>query len=145
MLGSALASTAFTLNQKVKAEEKKHITTNNNNNDNNNNLPTFTMAEVAKHKTKETGMWVIFKGEVYDITEFVEGHPGGKEKIALAAGGDVEDFWFLYPIHYNNPAVRDVLDQYRIGKLDPEVFFFFFGGGGGGDEKNWNTVILIMI
>ena len=88
-------------------------------------LPVYSLEEVAKHNKPETRMWVIFKGEVYDITDFAEGHPGGKEKISLAAGGDVEDFWFLYPIHYNNAAVRDVLDQYRIGKLDPKVSFFF--------------------
>ena len=38
----------------------------------------FSSSDVAKHKSKETGIWVSYDGGVYDITEFVDGHPGGK-------------------------------------------------------------------
>ena len=33
---------------------------------------------------------------MYDITDFVANHPGGSEKIILAAGGPVEPWWNLY-------------------------------------------------
>jgi len=36
---------------------------------------------------------------VYDITDFVESHPGGKDKIMMAAGGSVEPFWKVFAIH----------------------------------------------
>ena len=65
-------------------------------------LPTFTKAEVAKHNSLESGdkrVWVIFRGAVYDITEFVQNHPGGMEKIMTAAGGEVEPYWSLYRQH----------------------------------------------
>jgi len=39
---------------------------------------------------------VHLKGKVYDITTFIASHPGGSEKIKLAAGKGVEPFWALY-------------------------------------------------
>ena len=41
-------------------------------------------------------IWVTYGGMVYDITDFVANHPGGSEKIILAAGGPVEPWWNLY-------------------------------------------------
>ena len=54
---------------------------------------------VAKHTTAESGIWVVFGGDVYDITSFVQNHPGGMEKIMTAAGGEVEPYWSLYRQH----------------------------------------------
>ena len=59
-------------------------------------LPIYSKAEVAKHRTAESGIWVVFGGDVYDITSFVQNHPGGMEKIMTAAGGEVEPYWSLY-------------------------------------------------
>ena len=36
----------------------------------------YRRSEVQKHKTKETGVWVIYKDGIYDITSFVANHPG---------------------------------------------------------------------
>ena len=41
-------------------------------------LPEFSLDEISKHKTAAEGIWVTHGRNVYDITEFVEGHPGGK-------------------------------------------------------------------
>lgn len=38
------------------------------------------------HKTKKDGIWVTYQDGVYDITDFVDGHPGGKGRIMMAAG-----------------------------------------------------------
>ena len=35
-------------------------------------LPIYSKAEVAKHTTPESGIWVVFRGDVYDITTFVQ-------------------------------------------------------------------------
>jgi hypothetical protein len=58
-------------------------------------LPIYTRADVASHKTPETGIWVSFKSGVYDITNFVEVHPGGT-KINMAFGGAIDPFWMVY-------------------------------------------------
>lgn len=79
-------------------------------------MPTFSRADVAKHKTAETGIWVTFKDGVYDVTEFVDKHPGGN-KILLAAGGAVDSFWVVYQQHAHS-HVHEILAKYRIGSLD---------------------------
>ncbi|GAX85602.1 hypothetical protein CEUSTIGMA_g13017.t1 [Chlamydomonas eustigma] len=79
-------------------------------------LPTFTVEEVAEHRDLKSGIWITYKGEVYDITEFIEAHPGGVAKIMLAAGGSIEPFWAMYKQH-NKDEVRSILAQYKVGKL----------------------------
>eukprot|EP00617_Octactis_speculum_P027459 CAMPEP_0185771048 /NCGR_PEP_ID=MMETSP1174-20130828/62910_1 /TAXON_ID=35687 /ORGANISM="Dictyocha speculum, Strain CCMP1381" /LENGTH=72 /DNA_ID=CAMNT_0028456769 /DNA_START=6 /DNA_END=220 /DNA_ORIENTATION=- len=46
----------------------------------------FTRAQVATHTTLEDRIWVTYQDGVYDITEFIANHPGGSDKIRLAAG-----------------------------------------------------------
>ena len=93
-------------------------------------LPTFTRAEVAKHNSLESGVWVLFRGGVYDITEFVQNHPGGVEKILTAAGQSVEPFWALYRQHLQPASaggappvpkdhVAEILGPLQVGWLDP--------------------------
>ena len=72
-------------------------------------LPTFTKAEVARHASAETGIWVTFRGGVYDITQFVQNHPGGVDKILMAAGGSVEPFWRLYRQHLQTTCASGAL------------------------------------
>lgn len=81
-------------------------------------LPVFKLEEVEKHKTKADRIWVTYKNGVYDVTEFVEQHPGGS-KLMLAAGGSLEPFWMLYAIH-NNPEVHELLETLRIGNVSLE-------------------------
>uniref|UniRef100_A0A3P8SMW6 Sulfite oxidase n=1 Tax=Amphiprion percula TaxID=161767 RepID=A0A3P8SMW6_AMPPE len=81
-------------------------------------LPVFSQEEVTKHRSLEDGIWVTYKGGVYDITEFVAMHPGG-DKIMLAAGGALEPFWALYAVH-NQEHVLEILSDYKVGELNLE-------------------------
>ncbi|XP_066527818.1 sulfite oxidase, mitochondrial isoform X1 [Hoplias malabaricus] len=81
-------------------------------------LPVYTQEEVTKHSSIDNGVWVTYKGSVYDITEFVAIHPGG-DKILLAAGGALEPFWALYAVH-GQDHVLDILSEYKVGILQPE-------------------------
>lgn len=57
-------------------------------------LPIYTSAQVAIHDGKKTSkVWMSYGGYVYDVTEFVANHPGGQQKILLAAGGAIEPYW----------------------------------------------------
>ena len=73
------------------------------------------MEEIARHNTKDAGIWVTFKDGVYDVTEFVENHPGG-DKLLLAAGSSIEPFWAMYNVH-NTEEVHTILETLRIGNL----------------------------
>lgn len=88
-------------------------------------LPVFSQEEVSKHRSLSDGVWVTYRGGVYDITEFVAMHPGG-EKILLAAGGALEPFWALYAVH-NQEHVLEILSEYKVGSscsAKTRIFFY---------------------
>merc|ERR1712070_453018 len=73
----------------------------------------ITMAEVAKHTTKES-CWVVVGGDVLDVTKFLKDHPGGELAILTFGGKDAtEEFNMIHP--------PDVIPKYApyapIGKL----------------------------
>ncbi|OYW85244.1 hypothetical protein B7Z17_02635, partial [Candidatus Saccharibacteria bacterium 32-49-10] len=41
---------------------------------------TFTMDEVASHNSR-TDCWTIISGQVYELTDFINRHPGGDEVL----------------------------------------------------------------
>ena len=53
---------------------------------------------------------------MYDVTDFLKSHPGGAEKLMLAAGGAIDPFWQMYPFHKVD-SVKELLEKYRVGDL----------------------------
>ncbi|EFQ33994.1 cytochrome b5-like Heme/Steroid binding domain-containing protein [Colletotrichum graminicola M1.001] len=53
----------------------------------------FTASEVKWHTTRETGIYIIIRGKVYDFTNFIDLHPGGSSIIAQVAGTDATSVW----------------------------------------------------
>lgn len=45
-------------------------------------------SEVQKHNTRDD-CWVVINGQVFDVTEFIDAHPGGVGAIVANAGKDV--------------------------------------------------------
>lgn len=80
----------------------------------------FRKAEVEQHSSIESRVWIIYKDGVYDITDFIPNHPGGEDKIKLAAGKSVEPFWAIYRQHYNSKLPMELLLPMRIGTLHPD-------------------------
>jgi nitrate reductase (NAD(P)H) len=75
-------------------------------------LPTYTMDEVAKHDTADD-LWVVLHGKVYDLSGFLDVHPGGEEALLLVAGQDAtHDF---DAIHGEGP--KRSKEKYVIGIL----------------------------
>ncbi|RLU15184.1 hypothetical protein DMN91_012178 [Ooceraea biroi] len=82
-------------------------------------LSTYTLEEIGKHDRKENRIWVTFRQGVYDITEFVDKHPGGPSKILMAAGGSIDPFWSIFANH-NTPEIYSLLESMRIGNISEE-------------------------
>lgn len=56
----------------------------------------YTMEEIAKHNTKDD-LWVVVKGVVMDLTNWLDEHPGGPEAIYNFMGRDAtEEFEMLH-------------------------------------------------
>jgi len=89
------------------SEPKRHVTR------------IVSLEEVRKHTTEAAGVWVVYGGEVFDVTPMLKEHPGGADAILSAAGGALESFWEYYPIHYRK-NVPEILQHYKIGVLSPE-------------------------
>jgi cytochrome b involved in lipid metabolism len=88
----------------------------------NKTLPFISRDEVEKHTTEDTGVWVTYNDGVFDLTSFIANHPGGKDKIFLAAGKDLSELWQQppYQLHYRSPLVFELLEEHRIGNLPVE-------------------------
>ncbi|MCO5589662.1 hypothetical protein L7F22_043630 [Adiantum nelumboides] len=50
----------------------------------------ITMDEVNKHKS-QGDLWLIVHGKVYDVSKFMDEHPGGDEVLLSEAGRDGSD------------------------------------------------------
>jgi cytochrome b involved in lipid metabolism len=53
-------------------------------------LPTFTVAQVAAHKSAKS-CFVTVGRNVYDVTDFLDSHPGGSDLVLEYGGKDVSD------------------------------------------------------
>ncbi|KAK2989621.1 hypothetical protein RJ640_027395 [Escallonia rubra] len=73
----------------------------------------YTKAEVSLHN-KRTDCWIIIKEKVYDVTSYIEEHPGG-DAILAHAGDDSTD-GFYGPQHATR--VFDMIDDFYVGDLD---------------------------
>ena len=70
--------------------------------------------EVARHNTAQD-CWVILGGKVYDVTDFLDDHPGGKKAILVYAGRDAtEEFEML---HAPNVLKKYLPAEACLGKL----------------------------
>ena len=78
------------------------------------NEKTYTMEEVAKHNSKES-CWTVIRGEVYDLTNWIDKHPGGADKILKICGKDGTDLFVRQ--HGGKEKPEKILESFEIGVL----------------------------
>eukprot|EP00286_Rhodomonas_abbreviata_P027366 CAMPEP_0181314522 /NCGR_PEP_ID=MMETSP1101-20121128/14867_1 /TAXON_ID=46948 /ORGANISM="Rhodomonas abbreviata, Strain Caron Lab Isolate" /LENGTH=120 /DNA_ID=CAMNT_0023421629 /DNA_START=77 /DNA_END=439 /DNA_ORIENTATION=- len=71
------------------------------------------MAELSKHTTKGD-IWIAVNGKVFDVTKYIEEHPGGEEQILEYGGMDATD---AFEDVGHSAGARDILMKYEIGEL----------------------------
>lgn len=82
-------------------------------------LPTIPLADVvAKNNDKQC--YVTVGTKVYDITPFLEDHPGGAELITQYGGRDVEEIMKDELSHTHSESAWDILDEHLIGFVATE-------------------------
>ena len=84
----------------------------------------FTQEEVSRHDTIDD-CWVIYNGFVYDITIFLEKHPGGAELILDKGGKDISDLFDDENFHKHSSAAQNLIRNYKIGILKTKKVCFF--------------------
>lgn len=77
---------------------------------------TVSLAEVAKHGTA-TSCYMVIHDKVYDITPFLDQHPGGEEVLLDHAGKDATEAF--EDVGHSEDA-RNMLAKYLVGDLPAE-------------------------
>lgn len=82
-------------------------------------LPTLPTAEVASHNTAKS-CYVTVGTKVYDITPFLDDHPGGADLVLEYAGKDVKEIMEDEVSHAHSESAWEILDDHIIGFVATE-------------------------
>ena len=74
----------------------------------------YSLAEVAEHKTPES-CWAAINGDVYDLTQWINGHPGGPNAIRSICG--TEASVIFNNRHGSMKEPMEKLPSLKIGSL----------------------------
>uniref|UniRef100_A0A1A8GXV1 Cytochrome b5 type B n=1 Tax=Nothobranchius korthausae TaxID=1143690 RepID=A0A1A8GXV1_9TELE len=73
----------------------------------------YTLEDVRAHNMIND-TWLIIHDKVYDVSKFLEEHPGGEEVLLEQAGADATESF--EDVGHSSDA-REMLQQYYIGEL----------------------------
>lgn len=91
-----------------KVSNEKNLT-NKNGNEKENHI---SWEELGKHNVKGD-CWMAVRGKVYDVTSWVEKHPGGEDTIVLNGGRDATQLFEAY----HPTKVYPTLSKYYVGEV----------------------------
>ena len=73
----------------------------------------YTMEEIAKHNAPPS-IWSVYKGDVYDITMYVDVHPAGKKILEKVYG---KDMTALYNKFHGYLRIESFIGPLKIGTV----------------------------
>jgi cytochrome b involved in lipid metabolism len=79
-------------------------------------LKKYALKEVAEH-TDRKSTWLVIHDKVYDVTKFLEEHPGGEEVLLEQGGKDATENF--EDVGHSTDA-RTIMKDYLIGELIDE-------------------------
>ncbi|GKU86069.1 hypothetical protein SLEP1_g59779 [Rubroshorea leprosula] len=74
----------------------------------------YTLAEVSEHNTPKD-CWLVIDGKVYNVTKFLEDHPGGDEVLLSSTGKDATDDF--EDVGHSSTA-KAMMDEYYVGDIN---------------------------
>ena len=83
----------------------------------------YSMEDVQKHGRFENQLeasksyWIVIHDKVYDVTKWLDDHPGGEDILMENSGTDASEPW--EDIGHSSEA-RDKMKKYQIGELRQE-------------------------
>ncbi|CAO1948924.1 unnamed protein product [Urochloa humidicola] len=76
----------------------------------------FTASEVALHASRKD-CWVVIGGKVYDVTKFLEDHPGGEDVLLHASASGSGDATEAFEEVGHSTSAISMMDSYLIGTI----------------------------
>ncbi|CAD8170729.1 unnamed protein product [Paramecium octaurelia] len=76
-------------------------------------LKSYTIEEVQKHNTQKDA-WIVLQDNIYDVSYYIEKHPGGREQILRGVGRDAT---FLFLQHHPWINFHYILEKFQVGYL----------------------------
>ncbi|KAE8245367.1 hypothetical protein A4X13_0g5958 [Tilletia indica] len=74
----------------------------------------ITLEELKQHNTQED-LWLLINGEVYNVSSFMDEHPGGDEVLLSEAGKDATEAF--EDVGHSDDA-RKLLPPLKVGVMD---------------------------
>jgi len=76
----------------------------------------YSLKEVEGHKDKKS-CWIVISDNVYDVTKFLEEHPGGEEVLLEQAGKDATENF--EDVGHSSDA-RTMMKDYLVGEINDD-------------------------
>ncbi|KAL3482147.1 oxidoreductase [Aspergillus californicus] len=73
-----------------------------------------TRSEVQRHSTRKS-CWIIIHDSVYDVTEFIDEHPGGSGMLLQYAGLDATEAF--EPLHHTDTLAKYLTPEQHMGTV----------------------------
>ncbi|XP_010509977.1 PREDICTED: cytochrome b5 [Camelina sativa] len=74
----------------------------------------FTLSQVSEHNQPQD-CWLVINGKVYNVTKFLEDHPGGDDVLLSSTGKDATDD---FEDVGHSESARLMMEQYYVGEID---------------------------
>ncbi|XP_077225300.1 uncharacterized protein LOC143858536 [Tasmannia lanceolata] len=74
----------------------------------------FSLSQVSVHSSKQD-CWVVVHGKVYDVTKFLEEHPGGEDVLIEVSGKDATEAF--EEVGHSVSAVS-MMSSYLVGVVE---------------------------
>jgi len=79
-------------------------------------VKTYSLKEVSQHNSNKS-TWLVIHDDVFDVTKFLDEHPGGEEVLLEQAGKDATENF--EDVGHSTDA-RELMKEYKVGTLKAE-------------------------